>query len=85
MNLENVLDMLRNGTGLRTHSARVQAGDVFVALSGTKVDGARFIDDAVARGVRCGEIPAHRIGGAIRIFWGEATKESATGGRWRGK
>lgn len=52
MHFENVLDMLRNGTGLRTHSARVQAGDVFVALPGTKVDGARFIDDAVQRGAR---------------------------------
>lgn len=52
MNFEDVLDKLRNGTGLRTHSSRVQAGDVFVALSGTKVDGARFIDDAVARGAR---------------------------------
>jgi UDP-N-acetylmuramoyl-L-alanyl-D-glutamate--2,6-diaminopimelate ligase len=52
MHLENVLDMLRNGTGLRTHSARVQAGDVFVALSGTRVDGARFIDDALSRGAR---------------------------------
>ena len=41
--------------------------------------------DAVARGVRCGEIPAHRIGGAIRIFWGEAIKESATVERWRRK
>jgi UDP-N-acetylmuramyl tripeptide synthase len=50
MKLELVLEMLRNGTGLRTHSGTVQPGDVFVALSGTRVDGARFIDDAVARG-----------------------------------
>ena len=41
--------------------------------------------DTVARGVRCGEIPAHRICGAIRIFWGEAIKESATVERWRRK
>ena len=52
MNLENVLDMLRKGTGLRTHSGTVQAGDVFVALPGTRGDGARYADDAVARGAR---------------------------------
>lgn len=52
MKLEAVLDMLRSGTGLRTHSGKVQAGDVFVALSGTRVDGARYIDDAVTRGAR---------------------------------
>lgn len=52
INLETVLDMLRSGTGLRTHSGAVCPGDVFVALAGTRVDGARFIDDAVARGAR---------------------------------
>jgi len=52
MNLDNVLQMLRNGTGLRTHSGKVQPGDVFVALAGTRVDGARFIDDAVAHGAK---------------------------------
>lgn len=52
MNLENILEMLRSGTGLRTHSGLVRPGDVFVALSGTRVDGARFIEDAVARGAR---------------------------------
>ncbi len=51
-NLQAVLEMLRNGTGLRTHSGTVSPGDVFVALSGTRVDGARFIDDALARGAR---------------------------------
>ena len=50
MDLENVLEMLRSGTGLRTHSGKVRPGDVFVALSGTRVDGAQFIDDAAARG-----------------------------------
>ncbi len=52
MNLQTVLEMLRGGTGLRTHSGMVAPGDVFVALSGTRVDGARFIDDAVDRGAR---------------------------------
>jgi UDP-N-acetylmuramoyl-L-alanyl-D-glutamate--2,6-diaminopimelate ligase len=50
MNLQTVLDMLRSGTGLRTHSGAVAPGDVFVAMAGTRVDGARYIDDAVARG-----------------------------------
>lgn len=52
MNLQTVLDMLRNGAGLRTHSGAVAPGDVFVAVPGTRVHGARFIDDAVARGAR---------------------------------
>lgn len=62
MKLELVLEMLRNGTGLRTHSGTVQPGDVFVALSGTRVDGARFIDDAVARGAR---VVVHAQGVAV--------------------
>ena len=52
MNLQTVLDMLRNGTGLRTHSGAVAPGDVFVAMTGTRVDGARYIDDAVTRGAK---------------------------------
>lgn len=62
MNLENVLEMLRSGTGLRTHSGKVQPGDVFVALSGTRVDGARFIDDAVARGA---SVVVHAAGATV--------------------
>jgi UDP-N-acetylmuramoyl-L-alanyl-D-glutamate--2,6-diaminopimelate ligase len=50
MNLEHVKQELRKGAGLRTHSGKVQPGDVFVALAGARVDGACFIDDAVARG-----------------------------------
>ncbi|MDO9584136.1 MAG: UDP-N-acetylmuramoyl-L-alanyl-D-glutamate--2,6-diaminopimelate ligase [Desulfomicrobium sp.] len=52
MNLETVLEMLRSGTGLRTHSGAVAPGDVFVAIAGTRVNGARYIDDAVARGAQ---------------------------------
>lgn len=52
MNLQAVLEMLRNGTGLRTHSGTVTPGDVFVAMSGVRVDGSRYIADAVARGAR---------------------------------
>jgi UDP-N-acetylmuramoyl-L-alanyl-D-glutamate--2,6-diaminopimelate ligase len=52
MDLQAIQEMLQNGTGLRTHSGKVKPGDVFVALSGTRVDGARFINDALARGAR---------------------------------
>lgn len=36
--------------GVRHDSRAVQAGDLFVARRGEKVDGARFVEDAVARG-----------------------------------
>lgn len=39
--------------------------------------------DAVARGVRRGEIPAHKISGAIRIFWGEAMQKTSTMADWK--
>ncbi len=38
-------------TGLSADSRSVEPGFVFVAISGTKADGARFIADAVAKGV----------------------------------
>jgi UDP-N-acetylmuramoyl-L-alanyl-D-glutamate--2,6-diaminopimelate ligase len=37
-------------TGISSDSRKVAKGDLFVALAGTKTDGARFIDDAIARG-----------------------------------
>jgi UDP-N-acetylmuramoyl-L-alanyl-D-glutamate--2,6-diaminopimelate ligase len=37
-------------TGLASDSRAVQPGYLFAALSGTRDDGARFVDDAVARG-----------------------------------
>jgi UDP-N-acetylmuramoyl-L-alanyl-D-glutamate--2,6-diaminopimelate ligase len=37
---------------VRDDSRQVQAGDLFVAIPGTLVDGRRFIDDAAARGAR---------------------------------
>lgn len=50
MNLEHVKRQLRKGAGLRTHSGKVRSGDVFVALAGARVDGARFIDEAITQG-----------------------------------
>jgi UDP-N-acetylmuramoyl-L-alanyl-D-glutamate--2,6-diaminopimelate ligase len=37
-------------TGMTSDSRKVGPGDLFVALAGTKGDGARYVDDAVARG-----------------------------------
>lgn len=37
-------------TGISSDSRKVAKGDLFVALAGTKTDGARYIDDAIARG-----------------------------------
>ena len=36
--------------GISSDSRQVKPGDLFVAVSGSKTDGARFIDDAIARG-----------------------------------
>src|SRR5690606_34235119 len=36
--------------GITSDSRKVEPGFVFVAVKGTKTDGTRFIDDAVARG-----------------------------------
>lgn len=48
--LQQIEDLVRRGAGLRSHSGQVTAGDVFVALPGTRVDGARFVSHAVSRG-----------------------------------
>jgi UDP-N-acetylmuramoyl-L-alanyl-D-glutamate--2,6-diaminopimelate ligase len=37
-------------TGISSDSRKVGKGELFVALSGTKTDGARFVDDAIGRG-----------------------------------
>jgi len=36
----------------------------------------------IARGVRNGEIPAHRISGAIVIFWGELMEKTRIKPKW---
>lgn len=52
MQLDQIVDMLEHGAGLYSHSGKVRPGGVFVAMPGSRVDGARFIDEAVARGAR---------------------------------
>ena len=37
-------------TGIAQDSRRVKSGDLFIALSGTKEDGAQYIGEAVSRG-----------------------------------
>ena len=47
---EELKAAVRNGLAVQTHSGRVQPGDVFVALSGSREDGIRFIPEALANG-----------------------------------
>jgi UDP-N-acetylmuramoyl-L-alanyl-D-glutamate--2,6-diaminopimelate ligase len=47
---EKLKGKVRNGLAVRTHSAQVQAGDVFIALPGTRHDGTLYIDQALERG-----------------------------------
>ncbi|WP_462324634.1 UDP-N-acetylmuramoyl-L-alanyl-D-glutamate--2,6-diaminopimelate ligase [Desulfoplanes sp.] len=44
---------VRQGLGVKTHSAFVEPGDVFVALPGTRHDGTMYIDQALERGAGC--------------------------------
>jgi UDP-N-acetylmuramoyl-L-alanyl-D-glutamate--2,6-diaminopimelate ligase len=51
--LERPLDDVAGGveiTGISSDSRKVAKGDLFVAVAGSKTDGARFIDDAIAKG-----------------------------------
>ncbi len=45
-----VREEVKNGRMVRTHSAQVRAGDVFVALAGTRVNGAGFAAEAAEKG-----------------------------------
>jgi UDP-N-acetylmuramoyl-L-alanyl-D-glutamate--2,6-diaminopimelate ligase len=50
-------------------SRRVEAGALFCALPGTRADGARFVDDAVARGAAAILTPGRLAGGAPVPSW----------------
>ncbi|MFA7415843.1 MAG: UDP-N-acetylmuramoyl-L-alanyl-D-glutamate--2,6-diaminopimelate ligase [Rhizobium sp.] len=54
-------------TGLSADSRKVGPGMLFVALAGTKADGAAYIADAVARGATA-IIAAHPIDAAVPVF-----------------
>ena len=45
-----LLELARAGVPIRTHSGKVEKGDIFVALPGTRVDGAQYIPQALERG-----------------------------------
>lgn len=53
--LKNLFSQPRTSSGSLcacSHSRQVQAGDIFVALTGTQVDGHAYIPDAISRGAR---------------------------------
>jgi UDP-N-acetylmuramoyl-L-alanyl-D-glutamate--2,6-diaminopimelate ligase len=54
MTFDELLAQIQNEqeTAVRIDSRQVKRGDVFVALRGSRVDGHRYIDQAIARGAR---------------------------------
>jgi UDP-N-acetylmuramoyl-L-alanyl-D-glutamate--2,6-diaminopimelate ligase len=54
-------------TGISSDSRKVEKGDLFVALAGTKTDGARFIDDAKARGAAAVIAGAGHVGAIASV------------------
>jgi UDP-N-acetylmuramoyl-L-alanyl-D-glutamate--2,6-diaminopimelate ligase len=55
---EDLLRRVAAQTMVRTDSRQVRPGEVFVALPGTRADGARFIPDALSRGAAYVVAPA---------------------------
>ncbi len=56
---EELKETVRQGRMVRTHSAQVEEGDVFIALPGTRHDGSMYIDEALQRGA--GYIVANNV------------------------
>jgi len=52
VNFEQLLFLAQNKTRIVSDSREVRPGDIFVALPGTKVDGASFIPEALAKGAK---------------------------------
>jgi UDP-N-acetylmuramoyl-L-alanyl-D-glutamate--2,6-diaminopimelate ligase len=50
MNFSQLIKEARAGRPIKTHSGLVEPGDIFIALAGTKSNGARFIPEALQRG-----------------------------------
>lgn len=82
-------------TGICSDSRRVTAGDLFAALPGRKVDGARFVQQALARGARAVlaqhalelDVPVlvvdavrSRLGPIAHHIYGDPTRELRTVG-----
>src|SRR5437667_57139 len=49
-----------------TDSSKVKRGSVFVALKGERLDGHRFVGDAVRRGARCVIVHRHLYGSVFK-------------------
>ncbi len=50
MDFAQLINEARKGRPVKTHSGLVEPGDIFVALPGTRFNGARFIPDALEKG-----------------------------------
>ncbi len=50
ISLPTLLDRIRSGLKVHSHSSSVRPGDVFVALTGGKVEGSKYIPLALSRG-----------------------------------
>ncbi len=70
---ETLLQKVRDGLMVRTHSKAVQPGEAFLALSGSRTDGAAFIAEAVARKAGYVIAPEGYLHGSAR----ETLKETA--------
>lgn len=50
MDFEQLINEAKVGRPVKSHSGLVKAGDIFVAVPGSRVDGSKYIDDALNRG-----------------------------------
>jgi len=68
---QELLGYVQQGANLHTHSGSVRPGDVFVALPGSKTDGAQYIPQAVANGaawiVHPGHVQPEQVSAGVRF------------------
>lgn len=50
MNFAQLIKEAKQGRPVKSHSGLVKAGDIFVAVPGSRVDGSKYIDDALNKG-----------------------------------